>query len=94
MIEELIEKFDFEKVHAYMESVGWKWYGGAKEAKVPSIEEMKDMVRYLYRQMLLNPARETADFITSSGGFCITQMNGHLHLSFNLCDINIRLSEN
>lgn len=48
-IEEVIENFDFVKVHKVMESLNWTWANNKKSKnKIPSIKRMKKRVRELY----------------------------------------------
>ena len=50
-IEEVIENFDFVKVHKVMESLNWTWVTKKKKVKIPSIKKMKKRVRELYEEV-------------------------------------------
>lgn len=65
-IDEIMDWFDFEKVHRVMVSLNWKWvsFGG------PSIQE----IRVFARKLLYTAVSETIDngcedYDTGSGGF-------------------------
>lgn len=60
-IEEVIENFDFVKVHKVMESLNWTW---VNKNKIPSIKKMKKHVRELYEDCKKNKLD-----CCSSGGF-------------------------
>jgi hypothetical protein len=47
MVNEIIEGFDFDKVHKTMVELNWTW---AESFMPPSIEEMKDTAEYLLRE--------------------------------------------
>lgn len=52
-VEEVIENFDFEKVHEVMKMLNWKWDednpGGLPT--IPTVEKMKEVVKDLFRSM-------------------------------------------
>jgi len=50
MKKEILDNFDFEKVHKVMTLLDWRWYSSA-ENKVPNIEQMKNMVRSLFKSL-------------------------------------------
>ena len=43
MIDDIIENFDFKRVHSVMEHLNWKWI----DKGVPSIDDLKDTARHL-----------------------------------------------
>lgn len=63
-IEEVIENFDFVKVHKVMESLNWTWVTKKKKVKIPSIKKMKKRVRELYED-----CKKGKLDCCSSGGF-------------------------
>lgn len=63
MIEEIIDKFNFEKVLIAMTALDWRWQTTEGNGlAVPSLAKLKSMARHLLRESL----NET---IVSSGGF-------------------------
>ena len=65
-IEEILESFNFEKVHAYMTLVKWTWGGD----KPPSIAELKATARSL---LGLAVTSEYDNSSISTGGFVATR---------------------
>jgi hypothetical protein len=67
-LQELMEKFDFEGVHAYMVLTNWKWSLPEQEPAVPSVETLK-----LHANMFLNKAafdsKPGEAYCGGSGGF-------------------------
>lgn len=78
-LEEMLECFDWQKVHETMTSLNWVWYGSG----VPSIPEMKGVVAGLAARM----QRENLSFI-GTGGFVLRQELGGYTLSFELATWN------
>lgn len=94
IIEKAIAGFDFEKVHRVMKSLNWDW-AMSKGRGVPTIDEMKRMVRRLsmdaFSRLEKNPYTENGvDKATfSSGGFSVTvysptktEPGRFIHISF------------
>ena len=50
---EVIENFDFEKVHEVMKMLNWKWDGNnpGELPTIPTVEKMKEVVMDLFRSM-------------------------------------------
>jgi hypothetical protein len=42
-IEEILDRFNFEKVHAYMKLVGWTY--ASDDGSTPTLEQLKDTAR-------------------------------------------------
>lgn len=63
----IIEKFNFEKVHAYMVLTNWRYRGNDKP---PSIEELKDTAYYVLSRCLVEVYKdENKCHFCSTGGF-------------------------
>lgn len=62
-IDKLIDNFDFDKIHSVMSLLNWTWF----EKGVPTVDEMKKMVLYLFDELLKSPEGVMQ---VSSGGFC------------------------
>ena len=52
-VEEVIENFDFEKVHKVMKMLNWKWDedNPGELPTIPTVEKMKEVVKDLFRSM-------------------------------------------
>ena len=52
-VKEVIENFDFEKVHEVMKMLNWKWGGDnpGELPTIPTVEKMKEAVKDLFRSM-------------------------------------------
>jgi len=79
LINEIIEEFDYIKVHECMVSLNWKWssvvnhyYGGGAVYETPDIETMKqatiDNLFKIVEELENNPI-DTTQYYSSSGGF-------------------------
>lgn len=62
LIDDLIDKFKFEKVHIAMTALDWKWGGGTSEKVVPTIAALKKSARRLLIDSVTSK-------VISSGGF-------------------------
>ena len=79
-LEELIEGYNFQKIHSVMNFLNWNWYGKG----IPSIENMKDCIRELY-----NLAIQESNFDTTfgTGGFSLKlYKDGSIYVWFTVCD--------
>ena len=63
MIDEVIEKFNFERVHIAMTALDWRWRNPVGEAghSVPGLSRLKEMARHLLRETIKNK-------VVASGG--------------------------
>lgn len=87
-IDEIMDEFDFEKVHDYMKFVKWTWVTSQSKDYVPSIEELckcaKTLLTTCKKQYLANGGHKVR---SSSGGFtaCINK-RGDMRLCFMLAE--------
>ena len=86
MIDEIIDKFNFEKVHIAMTALDWKWKPTVSNTPaVPSISRLKEMARHLLRESIKHK-------VVGSGGFeakYVPKVDNdpeYLHLKFILCE--------
>lgn len=80
-IEQIIEHFNFEKVHHYMSLVKWSWCDGKGPDRVPTIDQLKECAR----QLLLETYNEKLG--RQTGGFVTEYYSGnseYLHLHFSI----------
>jgi hypothetical protein len=63
--DEIMERFDFEKVLAHMEQVDWKWQSGS-EYRVPTIFELRGSARFSLGVVIEN---EESSCNAGTGGF-------------------------
>ena len=85
MIAEVMEDFDFEKVHKVMVLLDWKWYIGNDEQAVPSVYRMMKEAERLLRDC----AQYYGDrefHACGTGGFMASLDNGTLALQFVLTE--------
>ncbi len=76
MVEDIMENFDFERVHKAMVTLDWLWFID-NEYRIPTLEEIKTHAG----KMMLD-ALNGMPYAT--GGFYCTYKNGILELSFEL----------
>jgi len=80
-IEQIMENFDFEKVHKVMVALGWEWYLGRGGSGIPSVKSLKERAGELLSNV--DDLICEGDTITSSsGGFEAKYADGCLSLSF------------
>lgn len=74
LIDEVIDKFNFERVHVTMTALDWQWQTTRNDGmELPSVARLKAMARYLLTEA-------TTEKIVGSGGF---QAEYHLDLNKN-----------
>jgi len=80
--EQIMNSFDFEKVHAHMVEKDWKWSSLDDSAnEVPSVERLKTIARYLLTAVIW----DTRPVINcSTGGFAAYKLPWGLQLHFTL----------
>lgn len=67
-IQEIMDEFDWEKVHKTMLYLDWKWFGKG----VPSVELLKNRARSLLEysiDAILTSGKKKYKMCTSTGGF-------------------------
>jgi hypothetical protein len=66
IIEDILDEFDFDKVHKVMEFLEWTWYkdGVQSPPEVPTKGELRKKARYL-----MNTCIEHEECSTGTGGF-------------------------
>lgn len=76
--EELLNKFDFEKVRAYMVLTNWVWFDPyTNKSSVPTIERMKEVCSNLYYF-----ASQPGTVNSSTGGFRVTVKDNKTTIEF------------
>lgn len=79
-VNQILEHFDFEKVHTYMEATNWGW-ATSEGYKVPSIDQIKDQAR----RLLIDAVWEEEHVANiSTGGFHAYKMPWGLELTFSI----------
>lgn len=80
-IEEIMDWFDFRRVHTAMVALGWEW---SSSDGVPSEAELRSHARaYLREVAVKGEASKTGFYKTGSGGFMATRYeSGELGLEF------------
>lgn len=66
--EDVFENINFEKIHAYMTNVMWKWAGSRSDSGIPTIYELRDCVGEL-----IDSAIDKKSTI-ATGGFVVRYM--------------------
>jgi hypothetical protein len=51
-IDEVMDNFDWEKVHRVMQAIDWKWYHADGEIVTPSISDLRRTARRLLRNVV------------------------------------------
>jgi hypothetical protein len=73
---QILDRFDFEKVHRYMKQVDWKW----RDA-VPTIEDLRGTAAHLLVEAMLDPQEVVS---MGTGGFRVYKLPWGLELVFAL----------
>jgi hypothetical protein len=76
VIDELLGKFDFEKVRAVMVLTDWKWY----DKHVPTVDELRECARV----RLWTVCRADTDTSSALGGLTAYRDGGEVGLAFEL----------
>lgn len=79
VIDEILDEFDFERVHKVMVALNWEWCG-----EVPTIAELRREARRLLRDCANNEGSSL-----SCGGFCVDNQHGWLILSFQVAEVGV-----
>ena len=78
---ELMQNFDFERVHQHMVNTDWKWYQDG-EMRVPDLDALRHQARTLLTHAIWT---ETPTTNCGTGGFMVYKMPWGLSLTFQLC---------
>jgi hypothetical protein len=71
---QIVDRFDFQKVHDYMVSTDWKWYD-----KVPTIDDLKRTAA----RLLVEAQTDPQDVVSmGTGGFRVYKLPWGLELVF------------
>jgi len=84
-IDEILDEFDFEKVHKVMVALGWEWYD---TDGVPSIAELRKKARHLLKE-LVNSKHQSI----GTGGFTAYMHDGLLGLRFEVSSHEIEVEK-
>jgi hypothetical protein len=83
-INEIMDWFDFDKVHKVMEAINWTWHGVNGNTEVPSVPQIRKFARDLMSRMLDEQRGPNATHAT--GGFVTSLSDGYLSLQFVVSD--------
>lgn len=86
MIDEILDEFDFDKVHKVMVSLDWKWHS---TDGVPAIADLRRMARSLLKQVVESKGLHSV----GSGGFTAYMHHGLLGLRFDVASHEIELEK-
>lgn len=86
MIDEILDEFDFEKVHRVMVALDWQWYG---IDGVPSIGDLRRQARSLLQKVV--DSKDTLS--VGTGGFTAYTHYGVLGLRFEISSYEIELEK-
>lgn len=71
-IDEVMDYFDFDKVHRVMESLNWRWSSLEDEMRIPTKPEMRKHVREFMEKLYeKNINKSEVNTYTGSGGFMV-----------------------
>jgi hypothetical protein len=86
MIDEILDEFDFEKVHKVMVALDWTWHN---TDGVPSIGDLRRMARSLLQHVVSSREINTA----ASGGLTAFMHHGVLGLRFEVSNYEIEIEK-
>lgn len=93
LVEEIMDNFEFEKVHEVMDALKWEWIDGDGHFRVPSEKELRKRTSEMLYQTINSYLTEIMDggdindqARISSGGFECTFDGESLNLNFVLAD--------
>lgn len=88
-IDEIMDNFEFEKVHKAMAVLGWKWHSVDDGPRVPTVKELRAGARRLLRDCCADPERAGM----ATGGFRVEKSPNELRLVFELADWDVELED-
>ena len=68
IIDDILDEFDFDKVHKVMEFLDWGWTDGYRPLEVPTVGQLRIRARTLMKDLI---GKE--DGGTATGGFWVTK---------------------
>jgi hypothetical protein len=86
MIDEILDEFNFERVHKVMVALDWTWSG---TDGVPTIPDLRRMARSLLKQVVESKGIHSV----GSGGFTAYMHYGILGLRFEISSYEIELEK-
>lgn len=95
IIDEVIDTFEFEKVHEHMINTNWKWATGSYDQyEVPSIISLKHHLRSMivnaYTKIGQHPELKEAPYMVSCGGFTVfVWPNDECQIFFSVTELDI-----
>lgn len=70
VVDEVLEDFDFVKVHETMVKLDWKWYHPGEEGtRVPSLDNVKATGKKLLQETAEKAAELKSEWVIGCGGF-------------------------
>jgi hypothetical protein len=79
VVNSIIERFDFEKVHAYMKLTDWKWNG-----KLPTIQDLKNTATSLLYMAQAEISKDKKTYSGGTGGFNVYSFEYGMKLAFEI----------
>ena len=73
-IGQVLDRFDFQKVHTYMKSVGWKWWDAE-----PTLDDLKRTAARLLVEAQMDPKEIVS---MGTGGFRVYKLPWGMELIF------------
>ena len=92
IIDEVMDGFDFEKVHQMMTAVNWRWHG---EEFTPSVSELRAVARRQLRDAHTGCLKHCSGYTVASGGFTAkvdyddADDNFYVYLSWGIDNSNV-----
>lgn len=68
-IDEIMDNFDFERVHKVMDFLNWKWFSADANSEVPDPSELRKSARKQIKECLQGSVDYSDYFSISCGGF-------------------------
>ena len=69
LIDQIMDNFDFHKVHRVMKMLNWKWAHSESESGVPEEYELRNFARNELNRVLAGVMDGHKEYQTSCGGF-------------------------
>ena len=88
MVTDIMEDFDFDKVHKVMIDVNWKWNIGNGAINVPSTYRIMKTADGLLRDVAAHFGEEDF-YLKETGGFVASLNDGELTLQFILAEMSV-----
>jgi hypothetical protein len=89
IIDDILNEFDFNKIHKVMVLLNWSWYSSKSVSGIPSIQEMIKTATHLLESVIVRRFQmenEEEYIYIGSGGFYVYSIYNTIKLEFRITE--------